>query len=415
LNVELANQALELAGKHPERFDMEDWYRGPQHVISGPESRVAPCGTTACYAGWVAILTVPDGTVIKDAGLYDTAGDTIGTTVEAWACDQLDISYEQGQALFYLDDLPQVEKAVKYLADNPDASNESIWREAGHFGESLLWRISGAAASAGGLLTMTATASRFTPRPISTAARLTARRYIRLPPKFDVEAAFREEFVKAVGNEYERGGVDPDEWFAAGRGNGEGEEWWLANGGRLAQNFITWYESRPDVNIWIAPDGRPAIELGLMVMFGKVPVKMYIDLVLAVGYENPALVVTDLKSGSRRPDNPRQLAIYANAIEQFYGIRPRYGAYFMNRGTERRGELSYFQQPIEMDQPQFDYGYLSHEFEMFDLAVTSGIFPAKPGEQCRRCGVAYACTEVGGQMASVLDPNYPRASMERAG
>ena len=197
----------------------------------------------------------------------------------------------------------------------------------------------------------------------------------------------------------------PDEWQTAQR-NGKDQEWWFDNGPQHVKNFISWYEARDDVNVWIAPDGRPAIELSLDVKFGKIPVRMFIDLVLAFGTENPALVVVDLKSGSRQPDGPRQLGIYANAIEQAYGIKPRYGAFFMTRGTGKDKDV-FLQRPIEMARPSLDYGYLSHEFEMFDLAVTNGIFPANPGDHCRRCGVNYACAEVGGPEAYKLDPNYP--------
>jgi hypothetical protein len=52
--------------------------------------------------------------------------------------------------------------------------------------------------------------------------------------------------------------------------------------------------------------------------------------------------------------------------------------------------------------------YLTGEFEAASLGIESGIFPAKPGDGCGRCGVAYACTEVNGARARELDPNYPR-------
>jgi putative RecB family exonuclease len=223
---------------------------------------------------------------------------------------------------------------------------------------------------------------------------------------FDVEAVFREEFAKAVQEEQEDCGFPTDDWYSAGRGTGEDEAWWLANGGQLAQNFITWYEARPDVSVWIAPDGRPAIELDLTVNFGRVPVKMFIDLVLEFQTSGPsALVVTDLKSGSRQPDDSRQLAIYANAIEQAYGIRPRYGAFFMNRGGKNKD--TFFNTPFETTGPKFDFGYLSREFAMFDMGAEARVFPANPGENCRRCGVNYACLEAGGSEARRLDPNFP--------
>jgi putative RecB family exonuclease len=225
-------------------------------------------------------------------------------------------------------------------------------------------------------------------------------------PGFDVAAVFADEFAKAVKADEEHSGFPRDEWTIAGRGREDGA-WWEENGPGLAQSFITWYESRDDVRVWITPDGVPAIELGFTAQFGRVPVRMYIDLVLEMGNDNPALVIVDLKSGTRKPENARQLAVYASGVERRYGIRPRYGAYFMARGGPLK-EKTYFQTPVPLWLPQYSLDHLAGEFEMLDRGVTNQVFPAHPGEQCRRCSVAYACMDAGGHMAPLLDPNYPR-------
>ncbi len=226
-------------------------------------------------------------------------------------------------------------------------------------------------------------------------------------PGFDVEAVFLEEFAKAVKAEEDSSGFPPDEWTIAGRGR-EDRAWWEVNGAAIAQSFITWYESRDDVRVWVTPDSVPAIELGFTAQFGTVPVRMYIDLILEMGAANPALVIVDLKSGSRKPDNPRQLAVYASGVEQKYGIRPRYGAYFMARGSGTGETKTYFQTPVPLWLPQHSLGHLAGEFEMLDRGVKNQVFPSHPGEQCRRCSVSYACMDAGGHMAPLLDPNYPR-------
>jgi hypothetical protein len=224
-------------------------------------------------------------------------------------------------------------------------------------------------------------------------------------PPFNTEEVFREELLKAYEKDREKAAFEPEEWHLGGRGK-ENLDWWMEHGAAIAQNFIDWYEARDDVNVWIAPDGRPAIELDLLVNFGDIPVKMYVDLVLEIGRDNPALVVTDYKSGSTRPKNHRQLGIYATGIERTFGIRPRYGTYFMCRGGKNGDE--FFLQPAELSAPQYSYEYLSGLFETAERGINACSYPSNPGDACRTCQVAYACTEVQGEKAHLLDPNYPR-------
>lgn len=224
--------------------------------------------------------------------------------------------------------------------------------------------------------------------------------------QFDTEAVFRTALEVAVADEVRQSGFPLDDWFTAGRQK-DGHEavaWWKVNGPAMVQSFIDWYESNDDVSVWVTPDGIPAIELPVEVMFGTVPVRGYIDVVLQVG---TALVVTDLKTSAKVPTTPRQLGIYACALEIQYGIRPRYGTWFMNRGIGRADPKTYFQRPIELDRPQYSIAYLTAEFEAAERGIQAGIFPANPGESCTRCGVAYACTETGGYKAKQLDPHYP--------
>ncbi|MGH7238903.1 MAG: hypothetical protein ACREHG_02435, partial [Candidatus Saccharimonadales bacterium] len=47
--------------------------------------------------------------------------------IEEYAAKALDISPDQAATLFYLDNISQVEVAVKYLADNPAVKGEDLW------------------------------------------------------------------------------------------------------------------------------------------------------------------------------------------------------------------------------------------------------------------------------------------------
>lgn len=216
---------------------------------------------------------------------------------------------------------------------------------------------------------------------------------------FDAKAVFLDEFAKAVAAEEVSSGFPAAKWMRTGKQDIAADlAWWDSNGPALVENFITWYEANPDIHVWIAPDGVPAIELPFDVMFGSVRVRGYIDLVLETGN---TLIVTDIKSGAKTPANTRQLAMYACAVEKVHGRRPDYGTFFMNRGIKRRGsdELVYFQRPIPMGGYQHSIPYLTNELELFERAVRGGIFLANPGKNCTRCGVASACPEVAGKDA----------------
>jgi putative RecB family exonuclease len=225
-------------------------------------------------------------------------------------------------------------------------------------------------------------------------------------PDFDVAGVFQAEFAKAVQDEVDHSGFAVQDWFWSGRRSPEEDiAWWQENGPEMVQAFVDWYEHNPDAEVWVTPDGIPAIELPIEVMFGSVPVRMILDLVLQIG---TALVVVDVKTSARQPDSHRQLGIYACGLELKYGIRPRYGTFFMNRGTgPKAGPKTFFQRPIELGRPRYSLPYLTREFEMFEQGIKAGVFPAHPGEACARCGVAHACTEVGGSKARELDPNFP--------
>jgi putative RecB family exonuclease len=225
--------------------------------------------------------------------------------------------------------------------------------------------------------------------------------------QFDVNAVFREELDRAVAEEVRQSGFPVSEWFWSGPRSPQQALAIMADesGPEMVQAFVDWYEHNPDIEVWVTPDGVPAIELPIEVMFGSVPVRMVLDLVLQIG---TALVVTDLKTSAKVPATPRQLGIYACGLELAYGVRPRYGTWFMNRGTgPKNGPKRFFQQPIELDRPQFSVAYLTREFEQFEQGIQAGVFPARPGDGCGRCGVNYACTEANGPKARELDPNYP--------
>jgi hypothetical protein len=222
---------------------------------------------------------------------------------------------------------------------------------------------------------------------------------------FDSKTVFAEEFARAIAEDVERSGYPVSQWFKSGPASPELDiDVWSATGPRCVDKFTDWFEGS-GAQVWIAPDGRPGIELELSAMFGSVPVTGRPDLVADMG----ALVVVDLKTGRKVPSSYRQLGLYASLVELAYGPehRPRYGAYYMARGTGPRGcdpeDLTYFQRPVPLDGEQYSVRYLTEQFERFAKARDQGLFLANPGDYCRTCGVAGACPEAGGSTERAIE------------
>lgn len=112
----------------------------------------------------------------------------------------------------------------------------------------------------------------------------------------------------------------------------ENADWWLENGPKFVES---WVDFRDGSGWSIAlVNGQPAIELGLTVELGGLPVQMHIDRIMVMGDgeltpDNFAIV--DLKTGSQQPKSDLQLAFYAAGLEKALGWRPRWGGYWMAR------------------------------------------------------------------------------------
>jgi hypothetical protein len=117
------------------------WHGEPSFTKDSPDMTVPPCGTTGCYAGFVSLRAAPVGTRVRSAyGLNHSRivlpgqdpSDAMHT--EEYATRALGITTEQAGALFFMETIEDVERAVRYLADSPDASCDTLWaigREAG--------------------------------------------------------------------------------------------------------------------------------------------------------------------------------------------------------------------------------------------------------------------------------------------
>jgi hypothetical protein len=135
MNVELAMAALEDAKAHPENFDMASYFgsRGggaADFVKEAADMTVPPCGTTGCFAGFVALRVAPVGARIAQGRIIHPdgpLGPLPGVTASDYARRALEITSSQAITLFNFLNIEQVEAAVHYLADSPDTDGDDLW------------------------------------------------------------------------------------------------------------------------------------------------------------------------------------------------------------------------------------------------------------------------------------------------
>lgn len=176
---------------------------------------------------------------------------------------------------------------------------------------------------------------------------------------------------------------DQSKWLTGSKTSGEKDSATRRERGAAQVAGYVDFAERSPFEIWESPDG-PAVELEFRAELGGVEVLGYIDQVLEA--PDGALWVRDLKTGSRLPDSALQLGVYAEALEQKYSMRPRWGDFFMckNNGPTKPYDLS---------------GYtaerLGRWFARLDRAVKAGVFIPNPGDSCRTCNVSRFCDAVG--------------------
>lgn len=189
---------------------------------------------------------------------------------------------------------------------------------------------------------------------------------------------------------------EPDEkfWRTAGRPtkdkpNGEDVEWWREHGLQMTLAYPD-AMSATGLRTWALPDGKPAIEVPILVNLGGVEVVQYIDRIWEADWELdwPRLIIGDLKTGSSEPPFPIQLAQYALGAQKAFGDVYQWGAYYMARPaqlTEFKPLSSWTEQVI------------GRQFAAVDKADREGIYLPNIGRHCLSCGVKRWCVYTGGQ------------------
>jgi putative RecB family exonuclease len=180
-------------------------------------------------------------------------------------------------------------------------------------------------------------------------------------------------------------------WRAGGRAtkdnpDKENGDWWAQQGAQMVQNWIDWREQSHGLQLWVTPQGIPAIELALNVELEGVPVKMALDRLMV--NQSGDLIVVDLKTGKNTPSSSFQLGMYAVGMELTFGIRPKYGTYWAARDGVTT-EL------IELDQWTIERA--GSIVKMFDNARKAGIFVPN-FDHCKMCNFTNVCKYQNGEM-----------------
>jgi putative RecB family exonuclease len=193
---------------------------------------------------------------------------------------------------------------------------------------------------------------------------------------------FRDEYAAGIG---ELCDLTPnfEWWFWSGPYSGERDiERRYHIGLEQVEKFVAWRES-PGQQIWVTPDGRPAIELDFAVELDGIIVRGFIDAVVVVDGE---LRVRDYKTGNS-PGDDFQLGVYAMAIEILFGVRPPAGDYFM---AGKRGKPAKPTAPYDLS--RWTREEITARFHEVELEIQAGNFdPLPEPSKCGFCDVNRSC------------------------
>lgn len=193
-------------------------------------------------------------------------------------------------------------------------------------------------------------------------------------------------------------------WRTAGkkktRPDGEDYLAWMDIGPQFVQNYIDW-QAGTDWKLWdgAVVDFDPetgecetalAVELPLEIEVGGWMMRGSVDRVYEV--PNGELVVVDLKTGSRMPDNDLQLGTYRVGMEVQYGQRPKYGMYFMNR-LNKSSQL--------YDLSNYTVDSIGQMGVQFKRGIKNKVFLPHKTALCPYCPVNNGCAAFGGKDADL--------------
>lgn len=220
------------------------------------------------------------------------------------------------------------------------------------------------------------------------------------PVELDFDAVFEGLTLQAME---EDGRLSTEHFYASGRKskewpNKEDEKWWRENGPLMVERWKN-FKRVTNWEIWLTPQGEPAIELALLGEYGGAIVKGYLDRVMQL--PNGDLAVLDVKTGANEPKSNVQLGLYADMVAKLFGeeYRPKWGTYWMGR----TGSLT---PPVDLAPLARD---LDEDYRKARLIIEQDLFLASPGMLCGSCSVNAYCKSFSG--SAVLPLPGPRVNI----
>lgn len=204
---------------------------------------------------------------------------------------------------------------------------------------------------------------------------------------------FREEYAKGI-SELTDETPNFEWWFWSGPYSGERDVSRRYDIGlEQVEKFVRWRETAGQ-QIWITPDGTPAIELAFKIELDGILVRGFIDAVVeeevAIGeYE---LRVRDYKTGNS-PGDDFQLGVYALAIRELYNVEITSGDYFM---AGKKGKPAKATAPYDLSYWTRDV--VSAMFREVEDQIQAGNFePLPEPSKCGFCDVNRSCSVFNGR------------------
>lgn len=149
----------------------------------------------------------------------------------------------------------------------------------------------------------------------------------------------------------------------------------------------------PKQPLWRQPGAElPAVEHPLDLDLDGIKVIGSIDQV-RYSEDGEDLEVWDVKAGSMTPDEPLQLALYAEDLRRKTGLPVARGGYLMTaKNPTPKGRVS-ASQVVKKDLTTIPVESLTARFHRADEGIKAERFDPTPGDQCRRCSVLSSCPE----------------------
>jgi putative RecB family exonuclease len=203
-----------------------------------------------------------------------------------------------------------------------------------------------------------------------------------------------DKFWKVEVESYLKITPNTDLWSQSGQYRGHRD---IARRYKIGREQVEKYwryytQTAPEEVIWIAPDGKPGIELSFNMELDEVMVRGFIDAMISrplpipqhteEGVITHELIVRDNKTGNH-PGDDFQLAVYGVAVQDRYGVEPRIGDYWMARAGKPT---------LPFDLTKWPRARVEESFARLEAQLNAGNFQALPEpDKCKFCDVSASC------------------------